>query len=236
MILIDRYIYAAMAIAYAILLFAALRIMKKRGTLAQRDLVLLVLFGLFYDNAVIAIGSAVGEGDTLRVLSYPRFWLHAWFTPLLVVIAADIASSARIRGWYNRTLPFVLAWVVTLGLILYQSLFVTSLEVANLKLEEQFGALRYGTSAESSFPVMVLAAAAAVLLVGVILAFRRWWPWLLAGVGVLVLGRAIPIEIDSSALTNIFELLLLVSILFTIRRFDRNRDRTQWTMAPTALP
>ncbi|WP_148927787.1 hypothetical protein [Paenibacillus methanolicus] len=208
--------------------------MRRRGTLEQRDLVLLVLFGLFYDNAVIAIGGAIGEGNLLRAFSYPRFWLHALFTPLLVVVAVDIARSARIRGWYNRSLPIVLAWVVTLGLIIYQSLAVTSQEVANLKVEEEYGALRYGTSAESSFPIMVLAAAAAVLLVGAILIVRRRWPWMLVGVGVLILGRAIPIEIDSSALTNIFELILLASILFTIRRFDRNRDRAQW--APAAIP
>lgn len=231
MIPIDRNIYAAMAIAYALLLFAGVRIMRIRGSFEHRDLVLLVLFGLFYDNAVIAIGSTIGEGERLRLLSYPRFWLHAWFTPLLVVVAADIARSARIRGWYNRSLPNLFAWIVTIGLIVYQSLFVTSREVANLKLEEQFGVLRYGTSAESSFPVMVLAAAAAVLLVGLILTFRRRWPWLLAGVGVLVLGRAIPIEVDSTALTNIFELILLVSVLFTIRRFDRSRDRTPWNSA-----
>ncbi|MFD2383639.1 hypothetical protein ACFSWD_21450 [Paenibacillus xanthanilyticus] len=236
MIPIDRYIYAAMAIAYAVLLFVGLSVMRRRGTVEQRDLVLLVLFGLFYDNAVIAVGSAIGEGDTLRVLSYPRFWLHALFTPLLVVVAVDIARSARIRGWFNRSLPIVLAWVVTLGLIVYQSLAVTSREVANLKLEDEYGALRYGTSAEASYPIMVLAAAAAVLLVGAILTFRRRWPWMLVGVGVLVLGRAIPIDIDSSALTNIFELLLLVSILFTIRHFDRNRDRAQWSSAPTAIP
>ena len=44
-------------------------------------LVLIVVYGLAYDNLVIASGAVLGEGDLLKTINAPRFWVHALFTP-----------------------------------------------------------------------------------------------------------------------------------------------------------
>lgn len=38
---------------------------------------LIVTFGLIYDNAILAGGGMLGHGDVLERLSVPRFFMHA---------------------------------------------------------------------------------------------------------------------------------------------------------------
>ncbi|GIH02416.1 hypothetical protein Rhe02_04830 [Rhizocola hellebori] len=52
----------------------------------------LVCAALAYDNACIAVGSAIGEGSTLQTLNAGRFWAHALITPLMVVVGWRLAA------------------------------------------------------------------------------------------------------------------------------------------------
>ena len=49
-------------------------------------------FGMFYDNAVNAIGKALGEGKTLRVLTKGRYLFHGMVMPLLMVPVMEMAK------------------------------------------------------------------------------------------------------------------------------------------------
>jgi hypothetical protein len=48
--------------------------------------------GMFYDNAVNAIGKALGEGKTLRVLTKGRYLFHGMVMPLLMVPIMEMAK------------------------------------------------------------------------------------------------------------------------------------------------
>lgn len=75
----------------------------------------------------------------------------------------------------------------------------------------------------------MLFVAAALLVAGItVWVKQRWWV-LAAGTAVMVLGSAIPIPIESAAVTNIFEFILLTSILWTVMRQDAD-NRTQRTV------
>lgn len=50
-------------------------------------LVLIVVYGLAYDNLVVAAGGALGEGTLLKALNTPRFWVHALSTPAMMISA-----------------------------------------------------------------------------------------------------------------------------------------------------
>ena len=100
----------------------------------------LVIFGLVYDNLIIAMGSSIGEGDLLRNLNAGRYFLHALFTPLLIIwgfgmmrrMGFQFAQSAR-----NHAIFCVIATAMIL-LGAYSDILRLSLE---LKVEE--GLIRY---------------------------------------------------------------------------------------------
>ncbi|MFD2611716.1 hypothetical protein [Paenibacillus gansuensis] len=50
---------------------------------------------------------------------------------------------------------------------------------------------------------------------------KRRWPWMALATAILFIGRAIPMKLESSAITNVFELMLAVSLMATIRRQDK---------------
>ena len=53
--------------------------------------------GLVYDNGLIGLGSVIGLGETLLTLSYPRYVLHAFVTPMMIFAMVQIAGAADIR-------------------------------------------------------------------------------------------------------------------------------------------
>lgn len=92
----------------------------------------------------------------------------------------------------------------------------------------EYGVLRY-TSAEpdSGPPLMVLL----VTLVMLIAAFAIWrksgWIWMLAGIVIRIIGSAVSVPVDSSAVTNAFELILLFYLLWMkIHLEQKNKEST----------
>lgn len=55
-------------------------------------------FGLIYDNGINALGKYMGQGDTLRKFSKPRFGLHAVGIPLLGYCITEVATAHGIYG------------------------------------------------------------------------------------------------------------------------------------------
>ena len=70
-------------------------------------------------------------------------------------------------------------------------------------------------------PLMVLFVAAALLVAGIYAWKRQGWPWLCIVTILMVIGSAIPFDVPSGAVTNAFELVLLVGVLATIAFQDR---------------
>jgi hypothetical protein len=76
----DPYIYALYSLIYLILFLWGLKASIKLGILRWMDVLLLVTFGLVYDNLILAFGSLIGEGSFLKTMNLLRFWFHALFT------------------------------------------------------------------------------------------------------------------------------------------------------------
>lgn len=177
------------------------------------SLLYFVLLGLIYDNGIIALGKWIGEGALLENLSLWRFWTHAFFTPLLTLFAWGALHHAGIE-WARKKSVFYGALLFTAALIALElALETVGLEIGAVR---EYGVLRY-TSAEEGGgpPIMVLLVIIPLFIAGLTLWKRIGWKWMLIGTIIMTIGSAIPIPVDSSAITNAFELILLTSLVLT---------------------
>lgn len=218
----DQVLYLAFAVAYAGLLIGGVVLTVRRGRPTASHLYLLVLLGLLYDNAVIGAGAMIGDGPLLLGLSVPRYWLHAFLTPLLVPVAWHVIVRTGAR-WASSTITRVVTGLVTVALVCYE--VVVGAIGMHLVPQWEFGVLRYtNENAPPGPPLIVLVVAAALLVAGIVALKRDRWPWLLVGTVVMVIGSAVPIPVPSGAATNTFELILLITVLATVVHQDR-RER-----------
>lgn len=184
----------------------------------------LVLLGLIYDNVIISIGNFVGEGPLLENLSLLRFWSHAFLTPVLILFSWGALNHAGAE-WAKKKAVFYGALLYTLALIVIEITMETwGLEITAVR---EFGVLRY-TSAEPSSgpPLMVLLVSLVLIITGFVIWRKAGWVWMLAGAVIMTIGSAVPIPLESSAVTNAFELILLSSLVWTKVYLERNEEST----------
>lgn len=62
---------------------------------------------------------------------------------------------------------------------------------------------------------MVIIVGFLLLLIGIIVLVKQKWVWLFVGTLLLFIGQGLQIPVASTAVTNIFELILMVSIWTT---------------------
>lgn len=184
---------------------------QKKWTLMAA--VYLVLFGLVYDNGIIALGKFIGEGALLETLNALRFWIHALLTPALVLFSLGALRAAGVdwarKSWalYSAIALFIIGIVIEI----WQVTWGTELE-----LVREYGVLKYASAEEiSGPPVMILLVSAALLIAGAIVWKKAGWPWMFAGAVIMGIGSSVTIPVDSAAVTNIFELILLTSLVWT---------------------
>ncbi|WP_336781757.1 hypothetical protein [Paenibacillus illinoisensis] len=210
----DLVIYSALALIYLFLVIRiAAQFSGKRQWLNYAIFQIFVLFSLAYDNGIIAAGRFIGEGELLMGLSSVRFWLHAFATPTLVLVGYYILRSSQVK-FSKHIITHIAAWVITVGLIIYQ-ISSTLQEVKSLIPMEEYGVLRYTSESLAGPPFMVIIVGFLLLLIGIIVLVKQKWVWLFVGTLLLFVGQAIQIPVASTAVTNIFELILMVSIWIT---------------------
>lgn len=214
----DSVIFLGFSVAYLVLATWAVVGMVRRRRLIPSDLAVLVVAALVYDNAVIGLGVVIGEGPLLETLNGARYWLHALVTPLLVLIGWHVLVRAGVR-WAASAAGRVGAVVLTAVLIVYE--LVVGALALDLSPRLEYGALSYANeNAPDGPPVMVLIVAAALLVAGIAAVVKQRWPWLAVGTGLMVVGSAVPLPVPSGAVTNMFELILLISVLATVAHQD----------------
>lgn len=215
----DPILYFGYIAAYAGLLMWAAKDLKSTKLRIASIALGLVLLGLLYDNTVVALGVWIGEGAVLEGLNRLRFWIHAFFTPLLVLFAYGSLRRGGIR-WAGTKAAFIGAVSLTAFLIVLELMT----ETLGLKLQpvREYGLLRY-ESAENGGgpPLMVLFVITVLLIAGALLWRRTGWKWLCIGAVVMTIGSAVPIPLDSAAVTNGFELCLLVTLVATEKHQNR---------------
>ena len=216
----DTLLYLLFALAYLGLFIFMLLTIKRSGLAVLSNVLILVITPLIYDNTILGIGKWIGEGELLKNLNAARYWLHAIFTPLLIVFSLDVLRRARIN-WANTSVAMWITVIYTLIAFLVE-LFTVVLGLT-LKAETTFGVLKYSaTNSPSGPPVMILMVTLALLAASIFLWKRTGWFWMFIGVALMLIGSLVDLPIESGAITNAFELILLTSLIWTKYHQDKN--------------
>ncbi|MGJ7913064.1 hypothetical protein [Neobacillus sp. LXY-1] len=205
-------LYFFLAIGYFCLFIWGLFLSRKNGFVDLTNVLLLVIIGLIYDNSIIGFGRFMGEGNSLEKLSYLRFWLHALFTPTLVLFAWSICVRVGLP-WAKKIFWKVLAILLTFGLILYELL--TSVKGLVLEPKWRNDVLTYERAVHSENPVMVILVTLVILIVSIIFIRRLHFPWLFIGTILMIAGGLLTIWTKNFAMMNVFEFVFIVSLLLT---------------------
>ena len=216
----DKWLYLLFALAYLVLFIFMIRSMKRNGIASLSNVLILVILPLIYDNTILGVGSWIGEGQTLEVLNTARYWMHAILTPLLIVFSLGVLRRARVN-WANTSAAL---WVtVAYAFAAFMVELFTVLLNLSLQAEVKYGVLSYSsTNSPSGPPIMILMVTLALLVSSIILWKRTGWFWMFIGVALMLVGSMIDIPIESAAITNAFELILLTSLVVTKLHQDKN--------------
>ncbi|GAB3804842.1 hypothetical protein [Virgibacillus kimchii] len=210
----ETFIFFALGIGYICLFIWVLFLSRTHGLFSLTNVLLLVIIGLIYDNFIIALGRYIGEGNTLESLSYVRFWLHALFTPTLILFAWSICFKSDL-SWAKKAYWKVLASLITVGLILYE--LITSVRGLELEPNWENGVLTYDSAGQAAGPFMVIAITLVLGIVSVIFIVKFHYYWLFIGILLMVLGSILGIWLKYSPLMNILEFVLILSLVLTKR-------------------
>lgn len=210
----ETVIYFILVVGHLCLFVWGFMLLKLHGFFRVSNFVLLVLLGLIYDNFIIAIGRFIGEGELLENLSLARYWLHALFTPTLLLIAWSIYHRSQLplsnkKIWKNT------ATLATLGLILYD--FVRSVLGLELEANWRNDILTYENTNQSGSPLMVISVTLTLAAVGFLLMTKRKSPWLFIGTMLVCFGSICARWIKTFPIMNTAELLLMISIMVTLQ-------------------
>lgn len=211
----DPYIFGVFAIAYIFIFVWGL--IKHQKTASA--ILFLVIIALIYDNGILALGHVIGEGQLLEYLSYGRFWLHALFTPTLILFSLYIMREANIRLAHKSWVGYVFGILMIVAIVLQYSFDLSGLK---LSLQEPYGVLSYASTHKASGPpLMILLVMMALFIAAVALVWKRKWWWMLVGTIVMTVGSAIPFDIESNAMTNALELFLIATLMLTAIHFSK---------------
>ncbi|UOR13843.1 hypothetical protein [Halobacillus amylolyticus] len=208
----DTVLFTFLTIAYTILLVLAIKVLRNYKVLSTL-LLLPVIVGLIYENGIISTGRFIGKGPLLEGLNLARFWIHAFFTPLLVLYAWKTLEQAEVQ-WASKNWVRIFALLLTASLILME-LFTVVIGL-NIEASIEYGVLSYSSNEPSSGPPIMVLIVSVVLLVSSLIIWRRQeWIWFFIGSLLMIVGSAIQLPVDSGAITNFFELILISSLLGT---------------------
>lgn len=159
----------------AIAVYGTFQIRKRFTVYAL--LVLIVVYGLAYDNLSIAAGAILPAGDLLRALNVPRYWIHALTTPTMMISAFGALRLTGSKFAQSKVWHAVICLVATtlIGLSSYENIF-------NLTLapDVQGGVTRYVNTFDflKGPPIPSVMTIIVVLIFGIILWKNTQFPWL----------------------------------------------------------
>lgn len=209
----DTIIYGLFTISYAFLLCWGLYQVRNDKQNIYSIFLPLVTLGLVFDNLVILLGKFIGAGDFLETVSTFRYWIHAFFTPTLVLFSMNAVHKTQIN-WSKYKIFKAIAWLYTILLVLLELFTATiGLQIAP---KWEYGILHYvPKEAASGPPLMVIGLVIWILVSSIIVWKKQGWIWMFIGTLVMIIGSSIPINVKSSAVMNGFELLFITSLWVT---------------------
>lgn len=208
-------LYFLFSLALLAELIAAFRLQVLSPARSYGWLLLIVLFGLFYDNFILAIGSLLGEGDLLKFLSVGRYIGHAFGTPLLVIFAFGLARRAGL-GWAQGKLAHALVCLLTMALIGF-GIFrdIIRLELA---AEPLFDVIRYGNVGLKGPPIASISTIITLTVIGIALWRATAWKWLALGALFMFVAAAVGMG-ERIFISNFGEVMLGWACLSSAQRF-----------------
>ncbi|WP_421384796.1 hypothetical protein ACOJQI_08490 [Bacillus salacetis] len=208
----DTILFGLFAAAYTVLFIFTITIYKKYH-IASALFLLPVILGLVYDNTVISTGRFIGEGSLLESLNMLRYWFHAFLTPFLVLFAWKSLEQAHI-DWAGA--KWARVWTIVIGIALVMIELLTEVYGLSLQPKWEYGVLTYSsTDTSGGPPIMVLVVSLILLISSIIIWRKQKWIWFFIGSVVMIAGSAVQLPVESGAVTNLFELALLISLAAT---------------------
>ncbi len=196
-------------------------------------LTLLLMVALPYDTGIVALGSTIGQGDLLRALSVPRFISFHLTAPLLLPIAGGIARRAGFT-WAQSNWVLGLLGLLAFGFIvndaskifqvptLYPACFEDVVRyVTSVKPSQACTPGQAGIDVGGSLPWAGLAGMLVMLVVGVLLWWKRRWPWLVLGAAASAVVLSLPNTPIGPLSTFYGDFLSMGSILWTAIHFSK---------------
>ncbi|KAA1423367.1 hypothetical protein FE697_007070 [Mumia zhuanghuii] len=199
--------YTLASLAIAVVLVSVIRRGRAVGVTVG-VLPLLVTLGLVYDNLLLTFGTSWGESRALELASYPRYLLHALFTPLLVVFAARVAHRWDVRGFRGRN-SLTIWTAITVAII---ALALSGEIGMHLTPVTTDGVLSY-KHLDGAPPFPEIATIVALLVIGALMLRHARWPWVLVGAAQMFVAAGA--AASNAIITNLGEVLLLAAMTAT---------------------
>lgn len=227
---------------HVLLVVWLVRIYRQSGLLAAAVLIV-PQAGLVWDNGVVAAGSLIGIGETLKALSWPRFWVHWIFGTWLIIGCGAILRLAGVR-WAQTRAGMLAFCLLTAALMIYDlpHFFRDQLYPVCEK-----GLVRYSTvvtadrlcfegqalTPRGAPPYPSIIACLVVIATGVVLLVRRRFIWMLLGGVVMLLSAAPPgmkLKLD-----NLGEVFITGGVIWALATLTRGRARQPLSRDSTRL-
>lgn len=219
----DTVIYSILTIAYLFLLILTLRFFKHHKWIRLEIVLLVVILALLYDNGILAFGRYIGEGSLLKALNEARYWFHALFTPLLVLFAWNTLVLANVQ-WARKRFVKWLVVALTIGLILVE--IGTVVWDISLDPTHESGVLSYKNSGDKN-AVMIIGVSTMLIISSLIVWWKQKWPWYFFGILSMGIIPVLNLFLNSKAIHNFSEFLLMISLVATMGFQDKLRHRVK---------
>jgi hypothetical protein len=173
--------------------------------------VLIVVYGLAYDNFALASGALFGVSDLTRTLNTPRYIIHGLFTPTMMIAAWGVLRWKGVSWAANRVWHSLLCLLATAMILLGSYVDILNLTLAP---SQENGVVRYVNEFHlfKGPPIPAVLTIVVVLILGGIVWRKFKWPWMFVGALLMFFGAASPILIFQ----NLGEIAIAASLVATI--------------------
>jgi hypothetical protein len=176
-----------------------------------------IVTGLLSQAVIILIGSVVGEGRPLALLSWAGFLFQAILSPLSALMILEMARRAGV-DWAKNNAVRAVMW----GIIVV--LAVLSLKTGFWRLKfipAKFAGLVYYQEAFASGPRIPSSLTMAIIIgLGSAIWRRLNWPWIVVGAIVLFLGEAAPTRLVGPSAASLAEVIFALCLVATGQRIE----------------
>ena len=210
-------VFALIGVAVLAVGVMAMRMRWRVGSVALA--VAIICAGMAYDNFAVAVGRFIGYGDALMAINVPRYWIHALFVPMLILIAGVIVYRLGVRQIGSRA--NVIAGSVLVAMLLLIGI-ITDIVRLDLKPEDTGDALRYVNEGASGPPVAAVVTVLALIVLGGMAWRYGYFKWLLVGALIMLVAAAAGTAVVW--LGNLGELALMISLLATMAKVGDRED------------